>query len=66
MTPGTDDAALGTAVLKFPFPFLFVVEMMRSALMALSTLLVAERDNEAPNTAMAETRANPTISAADV
>ena len=36
---------------------------MRSALMALSTLLVAERDREAPNTAMAETRASPTIRA---
>ena len=34
--------------------------------MALSTLLVAERDSDAPNTAMAETRASPTISAEDV
>ena len=31
--------------------------------MALSTLLVADRDSDAPNTAMAETRASPTISA---
>ena len=31
--------------------------------MALSTLLVAERDNDAPNTAMAETSASPTIRA---
>ena len=31
--------------------------------MALSTLLVAERDSEAPKTAMAETRASPTMSA---
>ena len=37
--------------------------MMKSALMALSTLLVAERESEAPNTAMAETRARPTMSA---
>ena len=34
--------------------------------MALSTLAVAERDREAPNTAMAETRASPTIRADDV
>ena len=34
--------------------------------MALSTLLVAELDSEAPNTAMADTRASPTISAAAV
>ena len=31
--------------------------------MALSTLCVAERDSDAPNTAMAETRASPTINA---
>ena len=31
--------------------------------MALSTLLVADLDNDAPNTAMAETSARPTISA---
>ena len=31
--------------------------------MALSTLLVADVDSDAPNTAMAETRASPTISA---
>ena len=31
--------------------------------MALSTLLVADRDSEAPNTAMAETSARPTMSA---
>ena len=45
---------------------LLVVETIRSALMALSTLLVAERDSDAPNTAMAETRASPTIRADDV
>ena len=31
--------------------------------MALSTLLVADRDSDAPNTAMAETSASPTIRA---
>ena len=36
---------------------------MRSALIAWSTLLVADLDSEAPNTAIAETRASPTISA---
>ena len=66
MTPGTEDATWGTDSLKFPLPALFVVETMRSALMALSTLAVAERDREAPNTAMAETRASPTIRADDV
>ena len=40
--------------------------MMASALMALSTLLVADLDNDAPNTAMVDTRASPTISADDV
>jgi hypothetical protein len=34
--------------------------------MALSTLLVAERESEAPNTAIVETRASPTMSAAAV
>ena len=34
--------------------------------MALSTLLVADFDSDAPNTAMAETRASPTIRAAAV
>ncbi len=66
MTPGTADATLGTVVLKLPDPFLFVLLTMRSALMALSTLLVADFDSDAPKTAMAETRASPTISAADV
>ncbi len=47
-----------------PFELVFVT--IRSALMALSTLLVAERESEAPNTAMAETRASPTISADEV
>ena len=45
---------------------MFVFVTIRSALMALSTLLVADRDSDAPNTAMAETRARPTISADDV
>ena len=31
--------------------------------MALSTLCVADRDNDAPKTAMAETSASPTMSA---
>ena len=63
VTPGTADATFGTALLNFPGPFLLVVETIRSALMALSTLLVADLDSDAPNTAMAETRARPTISA---
>ena len=66
MTPGTPDATIGTELPNSPLPFWLVVEMIRSALIALSTLLVADRDREAPNTAMAETRARPTISAADV
>ncbi len=65
VTPGTL-AAFGTAVLNEPVPPVLVVETIRSALMALSTLAVAERDREAPNTAMAETRASPTIRADDV
>ena len=63
VTPGTDDATVGTAVLKLPVPPLLGGETIRSALMALSTLLVAERDTEAPNTAMTETRAKPTMRA---
>ena len=67
MTPGTRAACSGTVVLKPPGPpDMFVFVTIRSALMALSTLLVAERDSEAPNTAMAETRASPTIRAEDV
>src|ERR1039458_5626764 len=66
VTPGTSDAAWAHADRRSGEPFLLVVETIRSALMALSTLLVAERDSEAPNTAMAETSASPTISAADV
>ncbi len=66
VTPGTADASFGTVLLNFPGPFLLVAETIRSALMALSTLLVAERDSDAPNTAMAETSASPTISAAAV
>ncbi len=36
---------------------------MMSALIALSTLAVADRDSDAPKTAMAETSASPTMSA---
>ena len=40
-----------------------VAVRMRSALIAWSTLLVADLDSDAPNTAIADTRASPTISA---
>ena len=63
MTPGTADAVAGTESLSSPDP---VAVTMRSALMAWSALLVADFDSEAPNTAIAETRAKPTMSAAAV
>ncbi len=66
MTPGTAPAKIGTVLPNSPFPVELAGVMMRSALIALSTLLVAELDSEAPNTAMADTSASPTISAAAV
>ena len=66
MTPGTAPATIGTVLPNSPFPVELAGVMMRSALIALSTLLVAELDSEAPNTAMADTSASPTISAAAV
>src|SRR5271154_6440888 len=65
VTPETADATLGTKVLNDPDPLVLVLVTITSALRALS-LLVAERDNEAPNTAITETRARPTIRAAAV
>ena len=62
VTPGTAAASGATALEKPPCALFGVVTMM-SALIALSTLLVADFDNDAPNTAMADTSANPTISA---
>ena len=47
-------------VAELPEP---VADTMRSALIAWSTLLVADFDSDAPNTAIAETRARPTMSA---
>ena len=64
VTPGTVDTVLGTVLLNSPVedPLLLVVTI-RSALTALSTLLVADFESDAPKTAIAETRASPTISA---
>ena len=63
VTPGTLDTALGTVVLKAPDPLLFELDTIRSAAMALSMLLVVERDTDAPNTAITDTSASPTMSA---
>ena len=63
VTPGTADATFGTTVLNDPDPLLFVFVTIRFALRALLTLLVADLDADAPNTAMAETRASLTIRA---
>ena len=60
MTPGTAAAAPGTVALSCPVPLAVI---SRSALIAWSTLLVADSDSDAPNTAIAETRASPTMSA---
>ena len=59
VTPGTAEANSGTESARLPDEAV----TRRSALMALSTLAVADFDTEAPNTAMAETRAMPIISA---
>ena len=61
MTPGTADAVAGTDWLSCPDPL--AVLTMRSALIASSTLLVADLESEAPNTDIAATRARPTMSA---
>ena len=60
MTPGTAETVVGTEWLSCAGP---VAVTMRSALIAWSTLLVADRDTEAPNTDIAATRARPTMSA---
>ena len=62
MTPGRRDTASARDLLNDPEPLL-VPETIRSARMASSTLLVAERDTDAPNTAMADTRAMPIMRA---
>jgi len=63
VTPGTVEAMDAAELLSSPEP---VGVMMRSALIAWSTLLVADRETEAPNTDIAATRARPTMSAAAV
>ena len=60
VTAGSADTLAGTDWLSWPVP---VALTMRSALIAWSTLLVADLDSEAPNTDIAATRASPTISA---
>ncbi len=60
VTPGTAATAAGTESLSCPLP---LTETSRSALIAWSTLLVADSDSDAPNTAIADTRASPTMSA---
>ena len=62
VTPGTT-AAVGATDLENPPCEFEGVDTIRSARMALSTLLVAELDSEAPKTEMTETRASPTMSA---
>ena len=59
MTPGTAEANSGAPSARVPEEAV----TRRSALMASSTLAVADFETEAPNTAMAETRAIPIISA---
>ena len=61
-TPGTPETAV-TA--DFGNPELGPVTT-RSALTASSMLLVVDLDSDAPNTAMADTKANPTMRAAAV
>src|ERR1700722_16201474 len=63
VTPGTPEASDVAELLSWPDP---VGVTIRSALMAWSALLVADRDTEAPNTDIAATRARPTMSAAAV
>ena len=60
MTPGTAVASEAAELLSSPDP---VGVTMRSALIAWSALLVADRDSEAPKTDIAATRARPTMSA---
>ena len=60
VTPGTAATVAGTESLSCPLP---LAETSRSALIAWSTLLVADSDSDAPNTAIADTRASPTMSA---
>jgi hypothetical protein len=60
VTPGTAAALAGTESLSSPAP---VAVTMRSALIAWSTLLVADFDSEAPNTDIAATRARPIMRA---
>src|ERR1700722_7155861 len=60
VTPGTPEASDVAELLSWPDP---VGVTIRSALMAWSALLVADRDTEAPNTDIAATRARPTMSA---
>ena len=59
VTPGTAVATAGTESANPPEEAV----TSRSALMAWSMLAVADFDADAPNTAMAETRARPTIRA---
>ena len=60
VTPGTLEAIEAAELLSSPDP---VAVTIRSALIAWSALLVADRDTEAPNTDIAATRARPTMSA---
>ena len=62
MTPGTRVTASARALLNEPEPLL-VPLMIRSALIASLMLDVAERDTDAPKTAMADTRAMPIMRA---
>jgi hypothetical protein len=64
VTPGTAVAVAGTDWLSSPDPLAVVTS--RLALIASSTLLVADSDTDAPNTDIAATRARPTMSAAAV
>ena len=63
VTPGTAEAVPATEVLSWPEP---VAVTIMSALIAWSALAVADLDSEAPKTAIAETRARPTMRAAAV
>src|ERR1700733_15682130 len=60
VTPGTAATRVGTESLSCPVP---LAEITRSALIAWSTLLVADSEYDAPKTAIADTRARPTMSA---
>ncbi len=63
VTPGTPATTAGTVVLNAPGPLLLELLTMMFAAMAWSMLAVADCETDAPNTAMTETKASPTIKA---